>query len=217
MSLLTQIKRPLKLKMPYSSTYVIVRVSATAIVDGVTTTSDPNGSLMVDTTVPSLFIANAGVWVALATQSATPTFTGGTATNMSLVTPTVKDLTEVVTATNVIAASETGSTFFLNSATEFVSTLPAPAAGLRFRFIVTAAPAGASYTIVTTGAAQIMGGHVHSAASAAGDVETPAAGTTLTFVDGQAVAGDWAEFISDGTSWYCVVFTAVDAGATITG
>src|SRR5258707_188541 len=43
---------------------------------------------------------------------------------------------ETVTATNIILASESGKTFFLNSATEFVSTLPAPAAGLKFKFVV---------------------------------------------------------------------------------
>jgi len=124
---------------------------------------------------------------------------------------------ETVAATNIIAASESGKTFFLSHATEFVSTLPAPAAGLNFTFIVVNPPETASYTVVTDSAAQVLGGHVLPASGDAGDVESPAAGTTITFVDGAAVAGDRAYVISDGTSWYAVCSCAVATGITITG
>lgn len=124
---------------------------------------------------------------------------------------------EVVTATNVIAATESGMTYFLNSATEFVSTLPAPAAGLEFEFIVKAAPSGASYTIVTNAAAEIIVGHQFCSADAAGDAETTAGATTVTFVDGQAVIGDRLRVKSDGALWYASLFTAVAAGGTFTG
>lgn len=121
---------------------------------------------------------------------------------------------ENVTATNVIAASESGTTFFLNSATEFVSTLPAPAAGLFFRFIVVAAPASASYTIVTASSANIIKGQAYPASGAAGDTGT--ADDTITFVDGQAVAGDRVDVFSDGTSWFAYAWCAVAAGVTFT-
>lgn len=91
MSLLTQIKRPLKLKMPYKDTFVMVRVFDSAITDGVTTTSDPDGSLALDTTVPSMFIADGGVWVALATQTSTPTFGTVTTTGDATFAGTSKD------------------------------------------------------------------------------------------------------------------------------
>lgn len=123
--------------------------------------------------------------------------------------------TEVVTATNVITAAENGRTFFLNSATEFVSTLPAPQAGLRFTFVVSAAPSGASYTIVTNGSANIIVGHVVSSdlnAASDGDSET-SGGDTISFVDGKAVKGDTVELLCDGTNWYarafCVAFDAI--------
>ncbi len=122
--------------------------------------------------------------------------------------------TEVVSATNVIAASESGKTMFLNSATEFVSTLPAPALGLNYRFIVAAAPSGASYTIVTNASANILKGMQYSAAGDAGDTST--GDDTITFVDGQAVAGDRVDVWSDGTSWFCVAFSKVAAGITFT-
>lgn len=121
---------------------------------------------------------------------------------------------EIVTATNIITAAESGKTFFLNSATEFVSTLPAPAIGVKFRFIVTAAPVGASYTVVTNSSANIIKGQQHDCGGAAGDNGT--ADDTITFVDGQAVAGDRVDVISDGTSWFAYAFSKVAAGITFT-
>jgi hypothetical protein len=124
---------------------------------------------------------------------------------------------EVVTATNVITAAESGKTFFLNSATEFASTLPAPAAGLRYEFYVTGAPSGASYTIATNAAAQIIFGHCLASDGNAADTELTGGATTITFVDGQAGVGDWCRVISDGTNWYVRGESAVPAGLTITG
>jgi len=121
---------------------------------------------------------------------------------------------EVVTATNAITAAESGTTFFLNSTTEFVSTLPAPALGLTYTFIVAAAPSGASYTIVTASSANIIKGMAVNAAGVAGDTGT--ADDTISFVDGQAVAGDMVEVISDGTSWFAYGFSRVAAGITFT-
>lgn len=127
----------------------------------------------------------------------------------------VKHDTEVVAATNVIAESESGKVFFLNSATEFVSTLPAPAAGLNFEFIVTAAPSGASYTIVTTSSANIIKGTIVTAATGAADTEV-SGGDTISFVDGQAVAGDRVVLRCDGTNWFVYGTCSVAGGITIT-
>lgn len=117
---------------------------------------------------------------------------------------------EVVTATNVILASESGRTFFLNSATEFVSTLPVPALGLRYVFIVTAAPSGASYTITTNAAAAIIHGMVVSkdlngATDSGATAGTPVA--TITLVDGKAQVGDKVVVFCDGTNWYAEAVT----------
>ena len=112
------------------------------------------------------------VYAGLGTQvttTATQTLTGKTLTSPILNGSVGALATEVVTATNVIAAAESGTTFFLNAATEFVSTLPAPAAGLNFRFIVSAAPSGASYTVVTTSSSNIIIGQQHDTGGAAGD------------------------------------------------
>lgn len=131
---------------------------------------------------------------------------------------TVKTPVETVAATNVLTKAESGKTMFLSHATEFVTTLPAPVAGLEFEFIVADAPESASYTIVTNGSANIIRGHilttdVNSATDA--DFET-SGGDTLSFVDSKAVLGDRARFISDGTYWYVQASSSVFDAITIT-
>ncbi len=171
-------------------------------------------------------LQNAGVNLDLSAGIATSTtsstaelnlLTGCTATAAEIIQGCDSSVnTEIVTATNVILAAESGATFFLNSATEFVSTLPAISGskGLRFRFIVSAAPSGASYTVICASAGTLIKGHVLCSQDAGGTADSGTAGElTLTFVDGKAVAGDWAEFISDGTNWFvqagCKVFDAI--------
>ena len=117
-------------------------------------------------------------------------------------------------AASSLTAAESGETYFLSSATEFVTTLPAPAAGLTYTFIVAAAPSGASYTVVTNGSANIIKGQAYPASGAAGDTGT--ADDTITFVDGSSVAGDRVTVISDGTSWFAYAHCAVAAGVTFT-
>lgn len=125
---------------------------------------------------------------------------------------------EVVAAANVITAAENGKVFFLNAAAEFASTLPAPFLGAHYTFLVTGAPSGASYTVVTEGGCQVLAGSVHSSVlNDSGDFEAAATGTTITFVDGVAVVGDMAEVWSDGTSWFAKCFCTTGAAITITG
>lgn len=119
---------------------------------------------------------------------------------------------EVVAATNVIEASESGKTFFLNAAGGFTSTLPAPALGLRFRFIVKTAPT-TSYVITTNGGSNIMYGHMLERAGTAG--VAGAARDTFNFVANQSIIGDWVEFYSDGTNWYYHGMVDVAAGNTV--
>jgi hypothetical protein len=121
---------------------------------------------------------------------------------------------KILTATYAVNQDENGTVFYLNSATEFVTTLPAPFLGAEFTFIVKAAPAAASYTVVTSGSANIIKGLQNSVAGDAGDSGT--ADDTITFVDGQAVAGDKVELFSDGTSWFAYAISKVAAGITFT-
>lgn len=124
---------------------------------------------------------------------------------------------ETVTATNAITADENGKTFFLSSATEFVSTLPPVAAGLRFTFIVAAAPSGASYTIVTASSANIILGHVLTSQDAGGTADSETSGgDTISFVDAKAVVGDRVDLVCDGTNWFARCSCKVFDGITIT-
>lgn len=122
---------------------------------------------------------------------------------------------EDVTAANTLTSAECGKTMTLNSATEFASTLPAPVAGCYFKFIVKAAPSGASYTIVTNGGADIMIGGVNELeVDTADDGPYDNNADTITLVDSVAVVGDYIEMISDGTSWYFNGQTNADGGVT---
>ena len=121
---------------------------------------------------------------------------------------------EVVTATNVIAATENGKTFFIDNATGFDSTLPAPALGLRFTFINKTENTSGNHTIVTTSSANIIKGNQNSVAGDAGDFGT--ADDTISFVANQSIAGDKVELFCDGTSWFAYAISKVAAGITFT-
>jgi hypothetical protein len=128
-------------------------------------------------------------------------------------TVTYKHKTEVVTAANVINASESGSVYFLKANDEFASTLPAPAAGLHFTFIVSQAPADVNYTITTTDSANIIIGMVN--ASTGGDEDSETSGCdTINFVAGTSTVGDKVEVFCDGTNWFA--YGICDATGAIT-
>lgn len=122
--------------------------------------------------------------------------------------------TETRTAATTLTAADNGKTIFLNSATEFATTLPQPAAGLAFTFIVSAAPSGASYTIVTASSSNIILGNVVTSQDAGGTADSETSGgDTISLVDGKAVVGDKVEVYCNGTNWFaygtCKVFDAI--------
>lgn len=121
---------------------------------------------------------------------------------------------KVLSGTYTVPVEENGCTYYLNAATEFVSTLPAPFLGASYEFIVGAAPSGASYTVVSGSSANIIKGLQNSVAGDAGDSGT--ADDTITFVDGQALAADRVSLRSDGTSWFAYAVSKVAAGITFT-
>lgn len=123
---------------------------------------------------------------------------------------------EVVTTTNVITAAESGKTFFLNSATDFVSTLPAPAAGLRFGFIVTTAATTTAHTIVTNAGADVIFGMVATADGLASVLGSAEDTISLTKTATGGIVGDRVDMISDGTNWYVTGQVSVAAGITFT-
>lgn len=139
------------------------------------------------------------------------TFSGPVKSNAGFIGPVAQS---ALTAASTLTAADSGNVYFLDSATEFATTLPAPAAGLSFTFIVKSAPSGANYTIVTASSANIIKGQAYPASGDAGDTGT--ADDTISFVSAAAVAGDMVTLISDGTSWFAKAFCAVAAGVTFT-
>lgn len=119
---------------------------------------------------------------------------------------------EVVTTANVIAATESGKTFFLNSTTGFASTLPAPAAGLRFRFVVTTQNTTGNSTIVTNGGDNVIeGGAIVLSTFVPASNED-----SINIVASTTLVGDWVEVISDGTSWFVSGQSGATGGITFT-
>ena len=148
------------------------------------------------------------------TAADTITLSGATTIATGILTPS-----EVVTATNEIEITESGTVYALTTATEFVTTLPtaATSAGVTFKFILGAAPADADFTIVTDTLEDLLYGMVLEAETdTTEDGPTIQTGDTITFVRSVAVIGDWVEVTSDGTNWYVHGMTAADGGVTLT-
>lgn len=154
-----------------------------------------------------------GGWRTVVDTASAQTLTNKTLT-APVITGQVSDAASVIT-TKAVTAAESGKTFFLNLVAGFVTTLPAPALGLYFKFIVGTAPTGGSYTIVAPAAATIFKGHVLSNDLNSGtDADFGTAGeATVTIVVNKAVAGDVVEIECDGTNYFvsarCSVFDAI--------
>lgn len=115
---------------------------------------------------------------------------------------------ETVVAANTLLASESGKTSYLNLAGGFASALPAPAAGLKYKFVVSVAPT-TSYTVVAT-AAVIEGMVDVNSTLVLGANET-----TITFAANTAIVGDWVFVESDGTSWFLTGQSGAAGGITL--
>lgn len=109
---------------------------------------------------------------------------------------------EVVTATNVLTATESGKTLYLDAAAGFETTLPAAALGLNFKFVVKTAPTSDGYTITGDPADKIYGTVACSGAEATINGVTASAADNVILVHNQATIGDLVAFMSDGANWY---------------
>ncbi len=127
-----------------------------------------------------------------------------------------EDRVQVLTTTKAVLASESGTRFILNTATAFVTTLPAPVAGMEFYFHIGATAPTTTHTIVTNASANIIVGNITSPEDAAGDVAVVQDADTISFVASKALHGDYAHVWSDGTNWYLDGMCAVQDGMTTT-
>jgi hypothetical protein len=149
------------------------------------------------------------------TGNVTGNLTGNVTGNVTG-TVTGPESAELVTTTNLIGAAESGKTFFLHSATDFVSTLPAPALGLRYKFVVKTAATTTAHTIVTTGGSDLIFGAVATADGLASILASAEDTISLTKTATGGIVGDMVEVISDGTNWYVSGLVSVAAGITFT-
>lgn len=122
--------------------------------------------------------------------------------------------TRTITAIAAISASDHNKTIYIDNATGFASTLPAPIAGFKCVIINKTANTSGNHTFVTASSANIIKGNQNSVAGDAGDSST--ADDTISFVANQSVAGDRVELESDGTSWFAYATSRVAAGITFT-
>lgn len=118
-------------------------------------------------------------------------------------------------AARTLTALDSGMTFFLALATGFTVTLPAPAAGLRYKFFVATAPTSNGYLIVTNGGANIIILSVNELETdTTEDGPSDDNADTVTLVANLASLGDVLEFECDGTYWYAVGQTKLDGAVT---
>lgn len=152
-------------------------------------------------------------------DSASDSFVGlaatQTLTNKTLTQPVHRELSEIVTAANVLTSADCGATFYLNASAGFLTTLPSPTslAGCYFKLVVHTATSTNGYTIGTP-TADIIDGMVVGRDGAAGVACSNE--DLITLVNGQMVGADWIELRTDGTNWYVHGMVDIAAGFTCT-
>ena len=118
-------------------------------------------------------------------------------------------------ATLVLTKYDYGSMVVFNRAAGTAVTLPVPADGATFQFVIGTAPTTAN-TIATSGSANIIKGGVNELeVDTSDDGPYSAVGDLISFVANIAVVGDYADLRSDGTSWFLRGQTNADGGITI--
>jgi hypothetical protein len=127
---------------------------------------------------------------------------------------TAKANQRVLTAAGNIFPEDHGKTLFLDNATGFATSLPAPIAGFECEIINKTANTSGNHTIVSADSANVIKGNQNSVAGDAGDFGT--ADDTISFVANQSVAGDKVSLRCDGTSWFAYAISKVAAGITFT-
>ncbi len=107
-------------------------------------------------------------------------------------------LTLTPTAAFTLTKEQSGIEVLLNAAAGFAITLPALAAGLKYRFTVGAAFATTDFTVITP----VLANTLQGGAMVAGAEVSATSHDTISFVATAEAVGDFVEVWSDGTSWF---------------
>ena len=114
-----------------------------------------------------------------------------------------------LTADTTLTPADSGKTIFLDAVGEAITLPPvADSAGVKFKFIVTAAVITTAW-VITADAAKIYG-----SVTEAGLVQLASAETAITIVHTKAIQGDWFTLEGDGTNWYVAGQLSVAASFT---
>ena len=110
-------------------------------------------------------------------------------------------------SSHVLDMGDSGKVYMLYSTVARTITLPAVAAGLKFKFIATDTTADSSIT-TSEGTALFKGG------AECGDAYLTLAGTTI-IVEAAGAVGDHLDLICDGTYWYVSGHGSHDASFSV--
>lgn len=120
---------------------------------------------------------------------------------------------EVITAANTITAAESGKTFYLNSETGSNQTLPAPALGLKFKFVITTVPTSGNMVVKTPSADDNL---FYGSVDVNSTLVLAAGEDSINFIASTCIIGDWISVESDGTNWYITGQSGAAGGITAT-
>ena len=111
----------------------------------------------------------------------------------------------VAAPTKTIADAETGEVYFADISSNTVAViLPAPRAGMYFKFIMATASDNEDtkdFILATSADSVDFGGAINDGGGLV-EVTSATSKITLDSSDGAVTVGDWIEVVSDGTDWY---------------
>lgn len=107
-----------------------------------------------------------------------------------------------IATTRVLTAADSGGTFTVAKTSAYAITLPTPAQGLRYKFVVL--DTGANAVTISDGSAHLLG------TVSINNTNTAMTGTTLTLASGGSV-GDWVEFEGISATKYLVTGACIAA------
>lgn len=107
-----------------------------------------------------------------------------------------------ITTTRVLTIDDSGGVFSVAKTSAYAITLPTPAQGMRFKFLVL--DTGANIVTISDGAAHLNG------IVSVNSVNTVMTGTTLSLASGGAL-GDWVEFVGIDATHYLVTGACLNA------
>lgn len=160
----------------------------------------------------NLTVAGTSTVTGASTLTGNTTVTGNLFVDGTLTADGFLNEVSTVTVDTVLTAADSGKTIYAGTAGVDV-TLPAPAAGLNYRMVVSANFATTSM-LLQGPAADATDDKIFGSLEVAGAVVLCAAEDTITFVNSAELPGDWVEVHSDGTNWYISGQAGTSGGIT---